>query len=353
MKRQYQPISFPKDELTHDSIVEWWYFNGNLEDENGNRYSYMNCLFKTNPRKINLPFVKGIPLKDYYFSHHLVSDVKNKKFDSFIHPIILISRDSFIKDDLFINYTTLPVTKYVNFCIEAIDNFKYRVKTDSFDFIMTSVKEPLLADSTGFLNSGTDYENYYYSLTDLKTEGTIYINGSQIKVKGKSWMDHQWADVPYEKKVKWNWFSLQLDNDTQIMCYELTLKDRKKYLANLIDKAGKCKYTEDVIIKPLGKVWTSEKTGAGYPLWWNIRIPSWKIDLETKPLIENQEMIFSIINYWEGPIDVSGKMSNQDISGGGFMELVGYPIKRAWIIQYEKEFRNMFLDKIKHLIEKI
>lgn len=353
MKKEYQPISFPKDELTHDSVVEWWYFNGNLKDEKGNQYSFMNCLFKTNPRRINLPFVKGIPLKDYYFSHHLVSDIKNKKFDSFIHPIILVSRDSFIKDTLFINYTVLPVTKYINFCIEAIDDFKYRVKTDSFDLILSSRQKPLLADSTGFLNSGTDYANYYYSLTDLKTNGTIYLNGNQIKVEGKSWMDHQWADTPYERKVKWNWFSVQLENDTQIMCYELTTKDKKTYLANLIDKAGKCKYTKDVIIKPLNKVWASGKTGAEYPLWWNIQIPSWKIDLETKPLIENQEMIFSIINYWEGPINIRGRINSSQIKGKGFMELVGFPIKKTWIKQYEEDFKNLFMEKLKHLIEKI
>ncbi|MBN1973294.1 MAG: hypothetical protein JW787_06620 [Sedimentisphaerales bacterium] len=353
MYKEYKPIKFPKDELTHNSIVEWWYFNGNLEDEKGNRYSFMNCLFKTNPREINLPFAKKIPLKDYYFSHHLISDVKNRNFESYIHPVILISKDSFTRENLFVNYMSFPVTKYINFCIEAIDKFKYRVKTNSFDLILTSVKKPLLANKTGFLNSGTGYENYYYSLTDLRTEGLINLNGKQIKVKGKSWMDHQWADIPYEKKIKWNWFSLQLDNSTQIMCYELVIKDKKIYLANLIDKKGICKYTEEIAINPLGKVWTSEKTGAEYPLLWNIRIPSWGIDLEIKPLIENQEMIFSIINYWEGPIDVAGKINKREITGKGFMELVGYPIKKTWIKQYEENFKNMFLEKIKSMLGKI
>ena len=168
-----ETITFPKDELTHDTIVEWWYFNGNLEDAKGNGYSFMNCLFKTNPKKINLPFVKKIPLKDYYFSHHLLSDTKNKKFESFVHPLLLVSKDSFSRENLFINYITLPVINYVNFCIEAIDSFKYRIKTDSFDLILTSGKKPPFANKTGFLNSGTEYENYYYSLTDLKKPRNI------------------------------------------------------------------------------------------------------------------------------------------------------------------------------------
>ena len=349
---QKEPINFPKDELAHDNIVEWWYFNGNLEDEQGNKYSYMNCLFKTNPQKINLPFVKKLPLKDYYFSHHLVSDIKNKKFESSIHPLILISKDSFSKENLFINYTTLPVINYINFCIEKIDKLKYRLKTSSFDFILNSRKKPLLANKDGFLNPGTEYENYYYSLTNLETEGTININGNHIKVKGKSWMDHQWADTPYEKKTKWNWFSIQLDNNTQIMCYEITLKNKKKYLANLINSKSQCKYTHEVIITPVDKIWKSKKTGAEYPLSWNIQIPSWKVDLNIEPMVENQEMLFSIINYWEGPINISGKIDNTAITGKGFMELVGYPMKISWIKQHEENFRDILLEKMKDLLGK-
>ena len=350
MNKEYQPIRFPQDELKHDSIVEWWYFNGNLEDQKGNRYSFMNCLFKTNPQKVKLPLVKMIPLKDYYFSHHLISDINNKKFESFINPIVLVSADSFLKEKLFVNYTSFPVVNYINFCIEEIDQFQYRVKTKSFDLVLTSSKKPLLVNKTGFLNPGTGYENYYYSLTDLKTEGIIHINGSQIKVTGKSWMDHQWADTPYEKRIKWNWFSLQLENNTQIMCYELVLKDKKIYLANLIDIKGICKHTKEVAINPLGKLWTSKKTGAEYPLLWHIQIPSWKINLEIKPLIEDQEMIYGIINYWEGPIDVVGKISKKEINGKGFMELVGYPAHKTLIKQYEENFKNVFLEKIKHML---
>ncbi|MHA1895810.1 MAG: lipocalin-like domain-containing protein, partial [Promethearchaeota archaeon] len=34
-------IEFPKDELAHNSIIEWWYFNGHLTDKQGNRYAFM------------------------------------------------------------------------------------------------------------------------------------------------------------------------------------------------------------------------------------------------------------------------------------------------------------------------
>ena len=41
--------------------------------------------------------------------------------------------------------------------------------------------------------------------------------------------------------------------------------------------------------------------------------------------IENQEMLFGSINYWEGPLRVEGSFDGEKITGVGFMELVGYP----------------------------
>ena len=42
-------------------------------------------------------------------------------------------------------------------------------------------------------------------------------------------------------------------------------------------------------------------------------------------MIQDQEMIFGSINYWEGPLDVKASINGEQVSGSGFMELVGYP----------------------------
>ena len=56
-----------------------------------------------------------------------------------------------------------------------------------------------------------------------------------------------------------------------------------------------------------------------------IEIPAKNIDLNLTAKIENQEMLFGSINYWEGPLYVEGLFENKKINGVGFMELVGYP----------------------------
>jgi len=347
---RYKKIRFPKDGKPHKNIVEWWYFNGHLNDKKGNQYAFMNCLFKVDPRKINLPFLKMSPIKNFYFSHHLLSDIKKKKFYSHVNPVVIISKDSFSKELFFINYTLPSYNGYVNYEIEEIDNFKYRIKTDFFDFVLTPKKRPLLLGGKGFLNSNAG-QTYYYSLTNLQTEGTIVINGKSIKVKGKSWMDHQWADVPYSK-AKWSWFSIQLDNNTEIVCYEFIHRNKKNYLASLIDKNGKCEHTSDVILTPLNNVWESKETGAKYTLSWNIKIPSKKIDINVTPLIKTQEIIFGSINYWEGPIKVKGSLDRRKVDGKGFMELVGYPMTKSLISQYNTKFKKILSNQISNVKEK-
>jgi len=190
---------------------------------------------------------------------------------------------------------------------------------------LTSVKKPLLEGGNGYVNLDSK-KTYYYSLTNLKTKGEIRIKNKLIKVKGKSWMDHQWANVSYSKD-KWTWFSIQLDNEIEMVCFEYDDGKTKTYLASISYSNGKQEHIHEVKFTPLKIKWTSPKTKTEYPLSWRIEIPQKNIDLKVTPLIKNQEMIFGTINYWEGPLTVRGLFNNQTVRGLGFLELVGCPAK--------------------------
>lgn len=319
---RYKKIKFPKDELAHDNITEWWYFNGNLKDKKRNKYAFMNCLFKVNVNKVKIPFLR-VPFKTAYFSHSLLSDIKNKKFYPEVNPFSLVSTDSFSKPLLFINYTNPSLNGYINYVIENLEKLKYHIKTKDIDLILTSIKKPLLEGGKGFINLKPK-KTYYYSLTNLQTKGRIKIKGKWIDVTGKSWMDHQWADIPYSEN-KWTWFSIQLKNNIEIVCFEYGNGKNKTYLASISYPNNKQKHFSEVEFKPFVKKWKSKKTGIIYPLSWEIKIPKEKITLKVRPLINNQEVNFGTINYFEGPLNVKGKIGKQKVKGEGFMELVGYP----------------------------
>jgi len=319
-------IKFPEDELAHDCIIEWWYINGHLLGDDGNRYSFMDCLFKAKVKEVEIPFLSKIPLKTMYFSHSIISDIDSKKFYPTIDYLSIVSRDSFTKPLLFVNYTNpIFMNGYVNSVIEETELFNYHIKTEDMDLTMKSMKEPLLEGGTGFVNLGSK-GSYYYSLTNLKTEGVIKVGDRNVKVSGKSWIDHQWADVKYSKD-QWTWFSIQLDNDTEMVCYEYTdvKTNNKSYLASISRSNGMQEHTEEVIIAPLTKKWTSPKTKNTYVLSWRIEVPSWNMWFEVESMIDDQEMVFGTINYWEGPLSVHGEIDKKPVKGHGFMELLGRP----------------------------
>ncbi|MDD4412520.1 MAG: lipocalin-like domain-containing protein [Patescibacteria group bacterium] len=324
MRKEYIPIKFPLDESTHDCVVEWWYFNGHLKDEANNEYSFMDCLFKVDVKKVKIPFLSKIPLKTSYFSHSLITDAKKKKFYHHIAPFSIVSNDSFSKPLLYINYLNPEIRNgYDNCAIERINESDYHIKNEDIDLILTSTKEPLFEGDTGYLDLGSK-TTYYYSLTNLKTSGRIKINDEWINVTGKSWMDHQWADTSYSKD-RWDWFSIQLDNDTEMVCFIYDDGNIKTYLADISYADGRQEHCENVKIIPSKKCWISPKSKAAYPLVWKIKLPEKNIELNLKAKVENQEMLFGSINYFEGPLKVEGLFNGEKATGVGFMELVGYP----------------------------
>ena len=139
-------------------------------------------------------------------------------------------------------------------------------------------------------------------------------------------MDHQWADNKYGQD-HWTWFSIQLNNDIELVCCEYRNGGKKDFLGSVIYADGHSEHAKDVIVTPLDKGWVSPKTKARYNLSWKIEIPSKKIVLEATPEVKTQEMIFGTVNYWEGPMKYQGSVDGHKVRGQGFLELVGQPIQ--------------------------
>ncbi len=360
---KHKKVKLPQDNLPHDSIIEWWYFNGHLKDKQGHNYAFMNCLFKADIRKVNIPFLNKLPFKKnysswpyVYFAHAIISDISQQKSHQDIQLMSWVSGDSFTKDLLFINYTDLlSAYNYINNEITEITPGNFHLKNKNIDLQLKARKKPLLEGGSGFVTI-SQHQTYYYSLTDLDTKGSILINGKWLKVTGKSWLDHQWADVPYQKN-KWSWFSLQLDNKTEIVCVEYSDGKNNDYFADVIDKNGKSSHHRQIKLTPQNNIWTSSKTKAEYPLIWNLEIPEKKIKLSIKSIAPEQEIIFGSINYFEGPTKISGTINKKKVQGLGFMELVGYPSDYNYLLLIgrgiNKKIRNRIAVKLNKIKQKI
>ncbi len=350
---EYKPIKFPRDAQAHKNIIEWWYFNGHLQDKNGHRYSFMDCLFQADLKRVNLPFLRKLPFRKYaanflpyvHFAHSIVSDITAQKNYKELQSISLVSRDSFSRPLLYINYIDPFIVRgYANNEIVQTGADTFHLKTEKMDLILESKKPTLFEGGKGFVNI-CGRKTYYYSLTDMHAKGILNLENKMIEVEGKAWMDHQWADVPYGRD-KWTWFSIQLENGTDIMCVEYDDKKKREYLADIMDKNGKSEHYDKCIFIPGKELWKSKKTRAEYPLSWEILIPGKNIRLELSSSIKDQEMIYGAINYWEGPLDVTATIGKDKVKGIGFMELVGYPSDYNFVLlsirELNKSLRRKF-----------
>jgi predicted secreted hydrolase len=141
-------------------------------------------------------------------------------------------------------------------------------------------------------------------------------------------MDHEFSTTYLTKgQVGWDWFSVQLDNNFELMLFQIRRSD------GTIDP-----FSTGALVSPDGRVialtkedftvnvngtWKSPHTEATYPGRWNVSIPNHSIDIDIQPLVADQEMNLRY-KYWEGAVRVQGRFGDTQVSGYGYVELTGY-----------------------------
>jgi len=200
---------------------------------------------------------------------------------------------------------------------------------------MVSPDKPLVVHGTDGISrkgSAAGQASHYYSFTRLATTGTLSIGGERFDVTGNSWMDHEFGSADLDKDlVGWDWFSLQLDDRSELMLYRLRRSDGSadpSSSGTVIDRDGHGHHLSigDFTLEPTS-YWTSKTSQARYPQRWRLTIPSQQLSLELSPLMAGQELSTTgstQVTYWEGAIETVGTAQGQPIRGKGYMELTGY-----------------------------
>ncbi len=165
--------------------------------------------------------------------------------------------------------------------------------------------------------------SYYYSVTNYTTTGTLTTPRGTFEVSGKSWLDREWStSFLGEQAVGWDWFALQLDDNREVMFFHVRNENGQiepVSSGTLINADGTTEKLSlaDFEITVL-KTWTSPTSGATYPAEWTVSIPKANLDLQLKPLLQEQELNLTF-TYWEGAVRVEGSQT-----GYGYVELTGY-----------------------------
>src|SRR5213079_441571 len=133
-------------------------------------------------------------------------------------------------------------------------------------------KSATLHNGNGIITMGLAGFSYYYSRTHMDVQGTLMDHNQPIQVTGLAWMDHQWGNFLTLGGGGWDWYSLQLNNNTEMMLYFTRDASGKitTYVGS-IDASGK-----ESIISPTGVhstvlgTWKSQATGISYPSGWQL-----------------------------------------------------------------------------------
>ncbi len=338
-------LSFPQDHYSHpDFKTEWWYYTGHLETESGRGYGYQVTFFrfglrdrqraeKEQPPRFEFPHrgERVEPLfTDLYMAHFALSDKRERKFffrergnrglggkaGAAAHRYLVWNEDWRVQGN------------GAGHVIEIKDR-DVVLRLD-----LTPVKPPVLHGDRGLSqkDEGKGRASYYYSLTRLKAEGELEIAGKRHKVRGLSWMDHEFGSNQLgEDQVGWDWFSIQLDNRTEIMLYLMRRRDGSAdphSSGTLVRENGATRRLApgDFRIEILER-WKSLKSGGDYPMRWKVAIPAEGIELEIAPFFREQELDTrksTRVTYWEGAVRISGSFKKKAVRGLGYVEMTGY-----------------------------
>ena len=195
--------------------------------------------------------------------------------------------------------------------------------------------EPAVAHGrAGFSQKGSQVGNatHYYSLTRMATTGALRLGDETFEVAGASWMDHEFGTSVLESGQRgWDWFSLQLDDGSELMVFQLRREDGSRdprSAGTLVGPAGEqtALAVGDFTLVP-GARWSSDATRAQYPIAWQLVIPSRGLELSVRALVPNQELTTpgsTGVTYWEGAVEVDGLARGRRLGGRGYLEMTGY-----------------------------
>lgn len=322
-----RPFVFPDDHGPHPAYrTEWWYFTGNLATGEGRHLGYQLTFFRSALAATVPARRSGWAVRDVYMAHLAITDTAGRRF----HASQRFARGA----AGLAGASAHPFRVWLeDWSLESLapGGFPARLRAAegdvALDLVVDAGKPVVLQGERGLSRKGPEPGNasHYYSLTRMRTRGTIRVGGRPLDVRGTSWMDREWSTSALGDQVGWDWFALQLADGREVMFYSLRRADGSPdpISAGVVvapDGRARPLGATDVRIEVTG-TWTSPRGGSRYPARWRVQIPREALHLDLVPTLEDQEFP-GPFRYWEGAVRVRPVGNGPE--GVGYVELVGY-----------------------------
>ncbi|WP_448597600.1 lipocalin-like domain-containing protein [Thermoleptolyngbya sp.] len=322
---------FPEDFGPHnDYQTEWWYYTGNLKTEDDRPFGFQLTFFRQaiSPTTATESASSAWRTHQIYSAHFTVSDLADKGFyvdERFSRNAIGLAGAEAMPYRVWLNDWSATELE------PGVVRLQAQSEEVAIDLTVQQTRPPVLQGDRGLSIKGLEPGNasYYYSLVQQPTAGTVTIQGKSFPVQGKTWTDHEYSTSALTAgTVGWDWFSIQLEDGSALMLYQLRHEDGTPEITSagtFVSASGETTHLnhDDWTIRVL-KTWKSPRSKAVYPAQWQIRIPRLDLVLEGRSLLADQELNTSTATYWEGATTFEGTRQDQPIRGEGYVELTGY-----------------------------
>jgi predicted secreted hydrolase len=331
---QYQ---FPRDHFSHpDYRTEWWYYTGNVRAPDGHRFGFELTFFRQALELRQHIFGSSDPIwrpDQLYLAHLALSDIDGGEFyyterlNRAGPGLAGIDSDQqrYWNGNWQVRWLSATTGEQQ---LEAVCR-RFTLQLD-----LTPEKPFVIHGQNGVSQKGPELgrASHYISFTRLRAAGELQLNGGSFSLNGVAWMDHEFFTEQLESAdAGWDWFSIQLQNNEELMLYRLRKKSGQAdpySSGTYIDGHGQAHFlnASQFSLSP-GGVWQSPNSGARYPLAWDIRVPVLDLELSERTPLRKQELYSedsAFPTYWEGAAIYSGHIHSQPVRGVGYLEMTGY-----------------------------
>ncbi|MEU5703116.1 lipocalin family protein [Streptomyces aurantiacus] len=193
------------------------------------------------------------------------------------------------------------------------------------DVEMTPTGPAMNYASTGVFNLVDGVPNYEFALPEMRTSGTLVVDGKKHRVRGTSWLDRQWGEMPLSL-TRWTWMNLNMPNGDKVAIWDTVGSRTKDSWATVLHPDG----SYDVVdVEPLAQSasrrWTSPATHQTYPTRWRVSIPALRSELDVRVTGNPDQEIETPdgSGYLEAASAFTGTYNGKKVRGENYVEMTG------------------------------